>query len=141
MWDIPRLTRMYNNYVTSFKYVTVMVSAILHFTFYNVHIINSWIELQPFYWIRFYIFNTVVRQELLLLSAWNPNRKLSQEGGGKHYDRMLSIWMVKIWRRSTHIHDRSLSLLSTGASINSVRAKLLLNAQSAHLCEIMRSCK
>jgi len=37
VWDIPRWTRMYNNYVTSFKYGMVMVSAILHLTFYNVH--------------------------------------------------------------------------------------------------------
>ena len=44
-------------------------------------------------------------------------------------------------KSSTHIHDRCLSLLSTGASINSVMAKLLLYAQPAHLSEIMRSCK
>jgi hypothetical protein len=42
-------------------------------------------------------------------------------------------------KSSTHIHDHSLSLLST--SINSVRVKLLLYAQPAHLSEIMRSCK
>ena len=41
----------------------------------------------------------------------------------------------------THIHDRSLTLLSTGASINSFRVKLLLNPQTIHLSEIMRSCK
>ena len=44
-------------------------------------------------------------------------------------------------KSSTHIHDHSLSLLSTGASMNSFRAKLLLYAQPAHLSEIMRSCK
>ena len=44
-------------------------------------------------------------------------------------------------KSSTHIHDRSLSLLSTGASINSVRTKLFLHAQPAHFSEIMRSCK
>ena len=45
-------------------------------------------------------------------------------------------------KSSTHnIHDCSFSLLSTGASINSVRVKLLLLAQSARLSEIMRSCK
>jgi hypothetical protein len=36
-------------------------------------------------------------------------------------------------KSSTNIHDRSLSLLSTGASINSVRVKLLVYAQPAHL--------
>jgi hypothetical protein len=44
-------------------------------------------------------------------------------------------------KSSTHIHDRSPSLLSTGASINSVRTKLLLHAQTAHLSQIMGSCK
>ena len=44
-------------------------------------------------------------------------------------------------KSNTHIHDCSLSLLSTGASMNSFRAKLLLYAQLAHLSEIMRSCK
>ena len=44
-------------------------------------------------------------------------------------------------KSNTHIHDCSLSLLSTGASMNSFRAKLLLYAQPAHLSEIMRSCK
>ena len=44
-------------------------------------------------------------------------------------------------KSSTHIHDCSLSLLSTCASISSVRVKLLLYAQSAHLSEIMRACK
>jgi hypothetical protein len=44
-------------------------------------------------------------------------------------------------KSSTHIHDHSLSWLSTGASINSVRVKLLLYAQPVHLSEIMRSCK
>ena len=44
-------------------------------------------------------------------------------------------------KSSIHIHDRSLSLLSTGASIDSVRIKLLLHAQPAHLSEIMWSCK
>ena len=44
-------------------------------------------------------------------------------------------------KSSTHIHDRSLSLLSTGASINSVRVKLIWYGQPAHLSEIMRSCK
>ena len=42
---------------------------------------------------------------------------------------------------STHIYDLSLSLLSTGASINSVRAKLFLYSQPTHLSEIMRSSK
>ena len=41
---------------------------------------------------------------------------------------------------STHIHDRSIFVLSTGASINGVRAKLLLYAQPAHLSEIKWSC-
>ena len=41
-------------------------------------------------------------------------------------------------KSSTHIHDRSLSLLSTGASIHSVRLKQLLYAPPAHLSEIMR---
>ena len=44
-------------------------------------------------------------------------------------------------KSSTHIHDRSLSLLSTGASIYSFRVKLLLHVQPTHLSEIMRSCK
>jgi hypothetical protein len=44
-------------------------------------------------------------------------------------------------KSSTYIHDSSLSLLSTGASINSVRTKLLVFAQPAHLSEIMWSCK
>jgi hypothetical protein len=44
-------------------------------------------------------------------------------------------------KSSTHIHDCSPSLLSTGASINSVRVKLLLYAQPAHLSEIMWSSK
>ena len=44
-------------------------------------------------------------------------------------------------KSNTPIHDCSLSLLSTGASMNSFRAKLLLYAQPAHLSEIMRSCK
>ena len=42
---------------------------------------------------------------------------------------------------STHIHDRSPSLLSTGASINNIKVKLLLHAQTAHLSQIMGSCK
>ena len=41
-------------------------------------------------------------------------------------------------KSSTHIHDRSLSLISTGASIYSFRVKLLLHAQPTHLSEIMR---
>jgi hypothetical protein len=44
-------------------------------------------------------------------------------------------------KSSTHIHDRSLSLLSAGASIYSISVKLLLHAQPDHLREIMRSCK
>ena len=44
-------------------------------------------------------------------------------------------------KSSTHILDCSLSWLSTCASINSVRIKLLLYAQPAHLSEIMQSCK
>jgi hypothetical protein len=44
-------------------------------------------------------------------------------------------------KSSTHIHDCSISLLSTCASINSFRAKLLLCAQPAHLSETMRSYK
>ena len=44
-------------------------------------------------------------------------------------------------KSSTHIHDRSLSLLSTGASIYSISVKLLLHAQPDHLSEIMRPCK
>ena len=44
-------------------------------------------------------------------------------------------------KSSTHIHDRSLSLLSTGASIYSFRVKLLLHAQPAHPSEIVRSCR
>ena len=44
-------------------------------------------------------------------------------------------------KSSIHIHDRSLSLLSTGASINSVRVKLLIYAQPAHPSEIMQSRK
>jgi hypothetical protein len=42
---------------------------------------------------------------------------------------------------SIHIHNRSLSLLSTCASINSVRVNLIVYAQPAHLSEIMQSCK
>ena len=44
-------------------------------------------------------------------------------------------------KSSTHIHDLSLSLLSTCASINSIRVKLLVYAQPAHLSEIMLPCK
>ena len=44
-------------------------------------------------------------------------------------------------KSNTHIHDLSLSLLSTCASINSIRDKLLVYALPAHLSEIMRSCK
>ena len=47
----------------------------------------------------------------------------------------------KIGTTSTQIHERSVSWLSTGASINSVRAKLLLYAQPSHLSETIRSCK
>ena len=44
-------------------------------------------------------------------------------------------------KSSTHIHDRSLSLLSTCASINSVRVNLIVYAQPAYPSEIMQSCK
>ena len=44
-------------------------------------------------------------------------------------------------KSSTHIHDRSLSLLSTGASTYSFSVTLLLHAHPDHLSEIMRSCK
>jgi hypothetical protein len=44
-------------------------------------------------------------------------------------------------KSSTNIHGRSLSLVSTGASIHSVRLKRLLFAPPAYPSGIMRSCK
>jgi hypothetical protein len=53
----------------------------------------------------------------------------------------LNLMICIIMLFLTYIHDRSLFLLSTCASINSVRVNLIVYAQPAYPSEIMQSCK
>jgi hypothetical protein len=50
-----------------------------------------------------------------------------------------SSYVIKCKAKKTHIHDRSLSCLGTGTSINSSGVKLTLWAKISRLCEMIRT--